>query len=100
MIQEPTDDAIKKLVMDGATDQEICDLHDLSWETLSSKFGQTITAARAERRLWLRRLQNEAAAKGSASILSLLGKYELGQTTQKDSADEAWPEPQLDPKVG
>ena len=100
MSHEPTNDEIKQLVLDGATDQEICDLHNISWETLSTKFGNIITSARAERRLSLRCLQNKAAEKGIASILTLLGKHELGQTTQKDSADDAWPEPQLDPKVG
>jgi len=92
---------LRQLAIDGATDREICEIHGLSEAELREEFGAMLVEARAQRRVLLRKLQNAAAKKGSAGILSLLGKHELGQMASKLGAgDDRRPEPQLDPKVG
>ena len=92
---------IRQLAIDGATDKEICEIHGIGETELRERFGAALIEARAQRRVLLRKLQNAAAKKGNAGILSLLGKHELGQREGKlGVGDDRRPEPQLDPKVG
>jgi hypothetical protein len=100
MNAEIPEEKISQLAIDGATDEEICAVHPITVLQLRKRFGAVLKEARARRRLSLRRLQNAAAKKGSAGILSLLGKNELGQDGRKRTGVDRWPEPQLDPKVG
>lgn len=91
---------IRQLAIDGATDREICEIHGLNETGLQERFGAMLVEARAQRRMFLRKLQNAAAKKGSAGILSLLGKHELGQGRITSDGEVDEPEPGLEPKVG
>lgn len=95
-----TEENVKGLAVDGATDEEIGEICGVDRQTLLERFGAVLREARAQRRVRLRKLQNVAAKKGNTQILSLLGKNELGQDRRERSANYRWPEPQLDPKVG
>jgi hypothetical protein len=100
MDQELSEQRIKELALAGASDDDICELHGVEKGELKRRFGKVLKAGRAERRVELRKLQNVAATKGSAGILTLLGKNELGQDGKQRTGVYRWPEPQLDPKVG
>ena len=91
---------VRSLAVDGASDEEICEICRVSESVLLEMFAGVLREARAQRRVLLRRLQNAAAKKGNAQILSLLGKNELGQDGKERAGDDRWPEPQLDAKVG
>jgi hypothetical protein len=91
---------IRNLALQGATDRDICELLDINETQLVREFGEILIHARAQRRISLRRKQTAVAIEGNASMLSLLGKHELGQTQTSARADDGWPEPQLDAKVG
>lgn len=92
---------IRALALNGATDEEIADLLRCSMTDLAP-FEAELKQARAQRRLLIRKKQTAAAADGSASMLTFLGRSELGQCSKptEESPDDPWPQPQLDPKVG
>ena len=98
-LADPVAMEIQKLAVNGATNRDICEILKIDEGELEKRFGQLLVEGRAQRRMALRKLQNAAAKKGNAGILTLLGKHELGQTKPGASV-ERWPEPQLDPKVG
>ncbi|MGD0771049.1 MAG: hypothetical protein ABSB42_22925 [Tepidisphaeraceae bacterium] len=98
-LTDPVRLEIHKLAINGATNRDISELLKIGEPELEERFGALLVEARAERRVMLRKLQNAAAQKGNAGILTLLGKHELGQT-KPGASDDHWPEPQLDPKVG
>jgi len=91
---------IRNLALQGATDRDICEFLDIDETELAREFGEMLIHARAQRRISLRKKQTAVAIEGNASMLSLLGKHELGQTPTSAGADNSWPEPQLDAKVG
>jgi hypothetical protein len=100
MSAEIEEEKIRELAIEGATDEEIGVLYGISPAEVVQRFGKLLKESRAERKVLLRKLQNEAAKKGNAGILSLLGKNELGQNGKQRTGVYRWPEPQLDPKVG
>jgi hypothetical protein len=65
-------------------------------EDIAAKFGIRVGPPRG---IALHRKQTAVAIEGTASLLSLAGKHELGQTQSSAEADNSWPEPQLDAKV-
>jgi hypothetical protein len=99
-LPKPLTEQIRGYALLGATDLDICELLDMSEAQLAEEFGDMLVQARAQRRISLRRKQTAVAIEGNSSMLSLLGKHELGQTQTFAAADNDWPEPQLDPKVG
>jgi hypothetical protein len=52
---------IKQLAVDGATDEEICQLHGVTQPELWERFGRVLSAGRAQRAVHLRRLRTEPA---------------------------------------
>jgi hypothetical protein len=101
-LDQSRSDQIRNLAIQGADDRDICELLGMDAAQLQDEFGEILIKARALRRFSLRKKQTAVAIGGNASMLSLLGKDELGQT-QKPAAtpsDDDWPEPQLGPKVG
>jgi hypothetical protein len=90
---------LRRLASLGATDRDICEYLGITGFELEKEFGELLIHARAARRISLRKKQTVLAIDGNASMLSLLGKHELGQT-QTLAADDDWPEPRLEPKVG
>lgn len=97
---ESRSDQIRNLAIQGATDRDIGELLGIDFDQLADQFGEVLIQARALRRVSLRKKQTAVAIGGNASMLSLLGKHELGQTQTSAAPDDDWPEPQLDPKVG
>jgi hypothetical protein len=75
---ELTDEKVRELAVSGASDDEICELYGIGKSELV-QFEGVLKSGRAQRRIDLRNLQNEAAKKGNAAVLNQLGKHELGQ---------------------
>jgi hypothetical protein len=94
--------ALTQNTRNGVSDQDLCEIYNLEPEDLQSRFGKTLSKARAQRRAKLHELQTDAAEKLSATLLTHLGRHELGQNTKTVSDDEGrkYPEPILEPKVG
>jgi hypothetical protein len=90
---------LRRLASVGATDRDICEYLGLAESELEKEFSELMIHARAARRISLHKKQTVLAIDGNASMLSFLGKHELGQT-QTPAADDDWPEPRLGPKVG
>jgi|HubBroStandDraft_1064217.scaffolds.fasta_scaffold265737_2 hypothetical protein len=89
---------IRGMAITGATDQEIADAIGWTVADLIAKFGAAMKQTRAKRAVSLRRKQSEVAFDGSTSMLSHLGRCELGQSDRSGDAND-FPSP-LDPKVG
>jgi hypothetical protein len=101
MLELPPDlsGQIRSLALHGAKDRDIADYLGISLADLQ-KYDEVLIVARATRRITFHKKQTALAIEGNTSMLSLLGKHELGQTQTPADADDDWPEPQLDPKVG
>jgi hypothetical protein len=103
-MDEPLDqerEHIRKWAFNGATDRDICEKLGIDERKLLEKFGDFLVETRVNRRLSLRGKQTEIAIKGgNASMLSLLGKHELGQGRVASTGEADEPEPDLEPKVG
>jgi hypothetical protein len=103
-MDEPLDEQreqIRKWAYNGATDRDICEKLGIDERKLLEKFGDFLVETRVNRRLSLRGKQTEIAIKGgNASMLSLLGKNELGQGRASAAGEADEPEPDLEPKVG
>jgi hypothetical protein len=97
---EIDEETVRQMAINGATDEEISLIHQVDESHLCKKFGKLLVEARAQRRVMIRQLQNAAAKKGNAGILSLLGKHELGQARTSPAGEPDEPEPELEPKVG
>ena len=92
---------IRKWAFNGATDRDICEKLGMDERRLLEKYGDLLVEARVNRRLSLRGKQTEIAVKGgNASMLTLLGKNELGQGRATAAGETDEPEPELEPKVG
>jgi hypothetical protein len=92
---------IRKWAYNGAEDRDICEKLGIDERRLLETFGDFLVETRVNRRLSLRGKQTEIAIKGgNASMLSLLGKHELGQGRAASTGEADEPEPELEPKVG
>ena len=92
---------IHKLAYNGATNRDISEVLKIDALELEQRFAELLVEARAGRRVLLRGKQTEVAVKGgNASMLSLLGKDELGQGRVSSAGKTPRPEPELEPKVG
>lgn len=92
---------IHKLAYNGATNRDISEVLKIDELELEQRFAELLVEARAGRRVLLRGKQTEVAVKGgSAAMLSLLGKDELGQGRASSAGKTPRPEPELEPKVG
>ena len=92
---------IHKLAYNGATNRDISEVLKIDESELEGRFGALLIEARAGRRVLIRGKQTEVAVKGgSAAMLSLLGKDELGQGRASSAGKTPRPEPELEPKVG
>ena len=92
---------IHRLAYNGATNRDISEVLKIRESELEGRFEALLVEARAARRVLLRGKQTEVAVKGgSAAMLSLLGKDELGQGRAGTAGKTPRPEPELEPKVG
>jgi hypothetical protein len=92
------EEQIREMASTGAPDYEIADAIGWNVNDLLSRFGPVLKQARATRALTLRKKQTEVALGGNSSLLTFLGKYDLGQNDRRDDFYD--PEPLMDPKVG
>jgi hypothetical protein len=97
---DPIDpEKVQSLAAAGATDTDIAEYFRRSVATIQRRFAKRLLAGRARRRISIRQAQNKLAlVKGNASMLTWLGKNELGQADRPIVQDE--PEPRMGPKVG
>lgn len=83
----PLLDIDEKLVADlafqGASNREIAAIVGCDDKTIANRFSALLTKRRAQRRLWIRSLQNQAAQEKQPTMLVWLGKNELDQTDRK-----------------
>jgi hypothetical protein len=63
----------------GATNIEIADFNGCTVDTITNRFSELLSKARAARKIRLRRLQWTAAEGGNIAMQIWLGKQELGQ---------------------
>jgi hypothetical protein len=97
------EDTIRNYASNGVPDRDICEILDLHPDDLEARFGKTLIKARAERRAKLYELQTKAAEDGTVSLLTHLGKHELGQNAKAAVVKPILrnrPEPRLDYKMG
>lgn len=73
---------VELLASDSLTTAEIAEVLDCSADTLERRYSADLRRGRALRNANLRRLQYEAAKRGSAAMLIFLGKNYLGQSDQ------------------
>jgi hypothetical protein len=90
---------IRGLAMTGATDSEICDFLTISPAQLAP-FGTVLKQRRAARAISIRKKQTDVALEGNTTLLTFLGKHELGQADRTTDQPLERSEPQLDPKMG
>jgi hypothetical protein len=87
-----TPNLVEKLANAGATNAELADRFLVEESFIAREFADVLRATRAHRRIMLRGLQTDACRKLNASMLTWLGKNELGQSTSPEPPDEAMPE--------
>ena len=76
----PIDEKIvEAMAIAGGTDQEIADFVECERSTITKRFSQILTKARAGRTLQLRKKQFQVAMDGNPAMLIWLGKVQLGQ---------------------
>jgi hypothetical protein len=97
---EPIDPVkVQDLASIGATDAEIADYFGRSVGVIRRKFIKRLKVGRARRQISIRQAQNKSAlVDNNATLLTWLGKNELGQTQKP--VHKYRPEPRLGPKVG
>jgi len=81
-------DQVAALAFEGASNREIAEIVGCDEITIRRRFVAILTKKRAERRVWLRSLQNQAAAERQPTMLVWLGKQVLGQTDRPDLAGD------------
>jgi DNA-binding CsgD family transcriptional regulator len=81
--QKSEADEVTLLASAGCSNEDIAVLVGCSEKKLHKRYNKLIARARAERRKQILANQNEAAAKGNATILIWLGKVELDQIDKK-----------------
>ncbi len=82
---------VQKYAYFGGTDTEIADCFLVDESLLRSQFADMLRSARGYRRIILRGYQFESAKKTNASILTWLGRNELGQSLNPTMPGEAEP---------
>lgn len=80
-------DTVTELATTGCSSSDIALLLGCSKTELHERYKQRIAKARAERRRQILVNQNNAAAKGNATILIWLGKTVLGQVDKKPTPE-------------
>ena len=70
---------VEGMAFGGATDQEIADYVGCERSTITKRFSQILTKARAGRNIQLRKKQYQIAMEGNPTMLVWLGKVHLGQ---------------------
>jgi len=83
---------VEQLAFAGASDAEIADRFLVDPSDIATRYREVLRVARALRRISLRGLQYDAAKKLNASMLTWLGKNELGQSLSPAKPGEAMPE--------
>jgi hypothetical protein len=84
----------------GSTNREIAEFLEISETFLKTQYGAQLKKWRAERKVRLRARQTTLANEGNATMLSHLGKHELGQSGRRADPADSFAEPELDEKVG
>lgn len=74
------EEKVAELALKGASNNEIAYLLDVDDQTIINRFSKLLNKKRAERRIWLRNLQNTKAGQGDTTMLIWLGKNILEQT--------------------
>jgi len=97
-IPELTAALVESFAYAGCTDREIADRFLVDESVIRRDFGPVLTATRALRKFTVRRAQFDAARDGNATMLTWLGRNELGQSLSPQQPLE--PEPVLEEKVG
>jgi hypothetical protein len=82
---------VEKLAYAGATDAEIADRFLLDESVVANDYRPVLRVARAVRRMQIRGAQFNVATKGNASMLTWLGRNELGQSLNPASPGERMP---------
>ena len=95
-------DEQEALIMDsafnGCQNNTIATLLCIPISTLTRRFGKLMTEIRAERKAWLRKVQNRRAmTDASGAVAIFLGKNELNQT-DKQIIEQVESRPQLTPE--
>ncbi len=99
----PTPSAIQAYAYHGCTDREIADRFGLAEADVRGQFAAVLSTARGQRAFALRRAQTELAtgttagggkAAGNATLLTWLGRNELGQALSPAARGE--PEPEVE----
>ncbi len=81
-------DAVAKSALNGASDSDIADSLEVSEKYLIRHCRKLLRRVRASRRVHLHRAQFATAMKGNATLLTFLGKHELGQNDSKENMAE------------
>ena len=99
---QPTDDRVYGYAYAGCTDREIADRFGLAEAGVRATYAEVLTKSRAARAFSLRKAQTDLAAgpagggkaAGNASLLTWLGRNELGQSLSPTARGE--PEPEVE----
>ena len=99
---QPTDTLVHGFAYAGCTDREIADRFGLAEADVRSAYAAVLTKSRAARAFALRKAQTDLAAgpqgggkaAGNATLLTWLGRNELGQSLSPTVSGE--PEPEVD----
>lgn len=75
---------VANLAFKGASNNEIAFLLGVDDQTIINRFSKLLSKKRAERRVWLRELQNSKAGSGDTTMLIWLGKNNLEQTDKME----------------
>ena len=75
---------VAELAAQGARNSEIAFILGVDDETIKSRFSRLLEKKRAERRVWLRNLQNAKAEQGDTTMMIWLGKNDLEQTDKAE----------------
>lgn len=78
------EEEVATLAFKGASNNEIAFLLGVDDQTIINRFSKLLSKKRAERRVWLRELQNSKAGSGDTTMLIWLGKNNLEQTDKME----------------
>jgi len=79
---------VEKYAGMGASDGDIADILGISEEKLVRRYRKVLRHVRALRRIHLHQAQFTTAMKGNATLLTFLGKQELGQNDNRENMVE------------
>ena len=75
---------VEKLASYGCTNREIASFFGCSEDLIKKSYSQFMTKGKDSGKIWLRKLQWNAAEKGNVPMLIWLGKQVLGQTDKQE----------------